>query len=192
MHKFLYLREKSWIESWVNGGHIPISLASRYVSNDRVGIMTPDEKRIYKSRYNRAQLANAGLMMINCKNIVITNHIGDGERLDTVHSDYEEDGAILSFCDVFDLDIALRLKKKACVKIKSINRLKHHIDKQAPCISVVSSCQYTLGHDRNHFLKSNEDSWQREFRMFWGVRTEFTVKLPSGIAEVVWIDDSNT
>ena len=49
MENFLYLTESEWAKTWVVGGEIPIKLASSYLSDNREGVMTPDENLIHES-----------------------------------------------------------------------------------------------------------------------------------------------
>ena len=46
-------------------------------------------------------------------------------------------------------------------------------------------CEYTSGPNRNHFLKSEANAWQEEFRIFWHGSAERSVILPDGIGELV-------
>lgn len=38
---YLYLTELKWVKAWINGGEMPISLASTYLYDKRGGILTP-------------------------------------------------------------------------------------------------------------------------------------------------------
>ena len=114
--KFLYLTEIEWADAWVNGGEIPISLASTYLHDERGGILTPDENLIHKSPVDLKSLSpfihfgdGAGV-----KKLSITNSSMNGQRIPDIvdASYYKEDGLILSFCNSFNEDIAKRLEKK--------------------------------------------------------------------------------
>jgi hypothetical protein len=186
MEKYLYLTKVKWADTWINGGEIPIYLASTYLHNQREGTLTPDENLVHESP-------------VNLKSFSPTMHIEDGKNLnfkncsfggqiipDIVNANYyTEDGLILSFCNRFSKDIAKGLGKKACVKITNLEKLKSEIDKQLGVEGVNKECEYTYDHQRNHFLKSKEDSWQEEYRIFWKYPKGTVVKILVGIAEFV-------
>ena len=189
MEKFLYLTEREWADTWINGGSIPIKVASSYLSDSRNGIMTPDENLIHKSEVAIPSLRQHGISIEGSKNITITNCHSNGFRIPDIinASYYKEDGLILSFCNHFSKDTALRLNKKVCVKITSMKNLKRIIDKQLGCRGIMEECKYTNDHQRNHFLKFSEDAWQDEFRIFWNTTKEKLVNIPIGTAELVWV-----
>jgi len=193
MDKYLYLTRPEWIDPWVNAGVVPISLASSYLGDERGGTRTLDENRIHKSEFPIDGYANHGLRIENCKDITVTNFVGNGRRLpDVNHADYyKEDGLILSFCNSASEEIGRRLKKRACVKILNIEKLKRKLDKQLGCKGAMGECEYTADHQRNHFLKSVEDSWQDEYRIFWRTSRHLKVTIPKGFAEfVMGIDET--
>lgn len=43
MPKYLFLNEDWHADSWVNGGEVPLSMASNYRDTERGGVRTPDE-----------------------------------------------------------------------------------------------------------------------------------------------------
>ena len=55
-----------------------------------------------------------------------------------------------------------------CVIVHDVEALKAHLDEQLGSIGAMGPCTYTAddGH-RNHFVKSIDEAWQDEFRMFW-------------------------
>ena len=189
MVKYLYLTEVEWAEAWINGGLIPISLASSYLHHQRDGIRTPDENLVHESPVDLKSLdpfihiADGA----SVKRLTITNSTFNGQKIpDIVNANYySEDGLILSFCNSYSEDIARRLGKKACVKITNLEKLRKTIGKQLGCKGVMKECEYTDDHQRNHFLKSTEDSWQDEYRIFWKYPKNKVVEIPKGIAEFV-------
>lgn len=190
MHKFLYLTHVEWTDAWVNGGVVPISLASKYKRLDRDGIYTPDENLIHDSAIDLLTLSPFISFGENpsVRNLTFTGNTCNGMPLPNVRnaSLYSEDGLIQSFCNVFDLHVADRFEKNACVRIFDIDRLRKLLDKRLGRKSQYGDCRYTRDHQRGHFLKSEKDSWQSEYRFFWPERDEASVTLPAGIAEVVW------
>jgi hypothetical protein len=188
---FLYLTETEWAKTWIEGGEIPINLASSYRSESRDGIMTPDENLIHESAIPIPSLKQHGFHFENVKNLTFTNNFSNGVRLPDIHNAnyYSEDGLILSFCNHFCLITAEKLGKRACVKILDIEKTKKKLDKQLGCKGIMKSCQYTESHQRNHFLKSTEDQWQDEYRIFWKRKIEKRVKVPSGTATLVWMQN---
>lgn len=189
MHKYLYLTKVEWAASWVNGGFIPLSLASKYKKEDRGGIFTPDENLIHESSIDLKSLSpyisfgGAGVRGFQMIDVDF-----DGTKIPDVTGAnlYSEDGLIQSFCNVFDVGVAHKFGKAACVKIRSIDKLRKHLDKRLGRKSQYGDCQYTQDHQRNHFLKSSKDAWQCEYRFFWPKRDECSVLIPAGLAELVW------
>jgi len=191
MSLYLYLNEVWHAETWVGGGKIPINPASFYRSVDREGIYTPDENLIHKSNYDLTKLQPMiGVGPRGVKNLNVIGCTVNGRPMPNIRNAdyYEEDGLILSFSSKFSNEIAVRMNKKACVKIVSLNALKDCIDRQLGVVSVAKYCSYTSDHQRNHFLKSNLDSWQAEYRLFWALAKRVEVDIPKGTAELerVW------
>ncbi|PMU87117.1 MULTISPECIES: hypothetical protein [unclassified Pseudomonas] len=190
MHKFLYLTHASWTESWVHGGSIPLALASKYKRMDRDGIYTPDENLIHEAEIDLRSLhpfVSFGETP-NVRDFTFTGNYFNGMPMPEVRNAnfYTEDGLIQSFCNVFDVEIANRFGKTACVRIHNIEKLRKHLDKRLGRKSRFGNCEYTHDHQRNHFLKSHDDAWQQEYRFFWPDKVACSVELPPGIAEIVW------
>lgn len=190
MHKYLYLTHAEWTAAWVNGGSVPLSRASKYKSMDRDGIYTPDENLIHESNIDLMSLKGFVSFGENpsVRNINFIGCSFNGIRIpDVIGANfYTEDGLIQSFCNVFDVGIANRFGKAACVRIHDIDKLRKHLDKRLGQRSRFGNCEYTHDHQRNHFLKSVSDNWQKEYRFFWPNRDACSVELPPGVAEVVW------
>ena len=125
------------------------------------------------------------------RNATIRDNFINGRRLPEVHDGnyFHEDGLILSFSLRKSRELATRMGKQACVKIQDICYLKRCIDKQLGLDGTMRACEYTDRPNRDHFLKSIIDSWQQEFRIFWPGSSARTVVLPSGISELVVLDD---
>ncbi|EGR2205853.1 hypothetical protein RCC09_004615 [Vibrio parahaemolyticus] len=187
MEKYLYLTEVEWADAWINGGEIPISLASSYLSESREGIYTPDENLIHDSPYPIPAFRQFGIHLENVKNVTMTGNTFNGKKIPDVKnaSYYKEDGLILSFCNELDTEIARRLGKKACVKILDMHQLKMALDSEVGSKGIMKNCSYTKGFQRDHFLKSTEDSWQNEFRLFWKSDKSVRVAIPPNIGELV-------
>lgn len=191
MHKFLYLTKVEWVSAWIFGGVIPLSLASKYKRMDRDGIYTPDENLVHDSIVDLRSLSPFVVFgdSPNIEDFNASNNFANGVRMPDVKnaSLYIEDGLIQSFCNVFDLNVMRRFEKKACVRIFDIDKLREVLDKGLGSRAMHGDCRYTKDHQRGHFLKSVEDSWQCEYRFYWAGREERLIKLPAGIAEVVWV-----
>ena len=189
MKIYLYLTEKEWVNPWINGGTIPLSLASSYLSDTRSEIYTPDENRINDMGVNIEELAP--LIKISpgggLKNATFKNNYVNGRKMPEVENGnyYQEDGIILSFSRELSKFLADKMGKKAVVKIFNIQELKLCIDEQLGAEGAMAVCEYTSGPNRNHFLKSEADAWQKEFRIFWQGLSERSVILPDGVGELV-------
>jgi len=189
MDVYLYLTRNQWVKPWVSGGEIPIALASSYLSKVRSGTNTPDENLINDTNIDIQELRP--LISVRegggFRNATIHDNFVNGRRLPEVHDGnyFHEDGLILSFSLQKSRELAMRMGKKACVKILDVDCLKQCIDKQLGIDGTMRACEYTDGPNRDHFLKSIADSWQDEFRIFWPGISARSVVLPSGIAERV-------
>lgn len=185
--RYVYLKELWHAEAWVKGGEIPIYVASTYKSDVRDGILTPDENLIYDSPIDVKGKYSPNFLFGNVRGLTMTGCWSDGERIPDMFNvnHYADDGVILSFCKKFDIGIGKRFKGKViCLKILDIHRLFKIIDEQLPVGGRLRDCVYTDDHQRNHFLKSVDDSWQEETRMFWALPKTVSVQLPPGLAEV--------
>jgi hypothetical protein len=187
MIRYLYLKEVKYVDAWVNGGMVPISLASTYLAGKRDGIYTPDENLIHESAVPIPSLKQHGIIIEAAENITITNITSNGvKQPDIINANYyKEDGLILSFSNICSEEIAKEMEKKACVEIINIEKLRQIIDKQLGCKGIMDTCKYTSDHNRNHFLKSYKDSWQNEFRIFWKTTNEQWVKIPRNSAKLI-------
>lgn len=187
---YLYLTEVEWADAWVNGGTIPIKSASTYLSQERNGIMTPDETKIYTGA-SHDTLRQYGIDLGNSQNFTVSNNIirgSDGIRRPIPDARaYIEHGLILSFCTQNSRDIAKKLGKKVCVEILNIEKTKKLLDKKLGIRGEMRECEYTSDHQRNHFLKSEADAWQNEFRIFWKTEVqERSINIPANTAKILW------
>ncbi len=189
MFKYLYLTKVEWADTWVKGGDIPISLASTYLHDERDGTLTPDENLIHESEVDLKSLSPIVRIEDGAQigSFSMTNCTLNGERLPDIEDAkfYTEDGVILSFSNSLSSSIAAKLGKKCCVRVSKLKDLRKLIDKQLGVKGVMKECEYTDDHQRNHFLKSTEDSWQEEFRIFWKYSSNVTVTIPKGHAKLV-------
>jgi hypothetical protein len=186
MFKYLYLTEVEWSKTWVNGGEIPIKLASSYLNDERDGTLTPDENLIHSSEVDIKSLSPA-FHFENVKGLTMTGCSINGKVIPEIKNAeyYKEDGLVLSFCNSLDESIANRLGKKCCVHVSNLKELRKSIDNQLGVKGKMEACKYTDDHNRNHFLKSTEDAWQQEYRMFWSSSENAVVNIPSGHAKLV-------
>lgn len=192
MDLYVYLNEMSHVEAWTVGGEIPIKPSSSYFNAERKGTSTPDENITHKSnvdarKYGFDLQASGGGMISGVH--VVGSRDKNGPIPDIHIQEYSHsDGLVLCFCAVLDAEVATKFEnKKACVRIKDIEALKRCIDAQIGFVSKADWCTYTGDHNRDHFLKSDEDSWQQEYRLFWSRNDakEIWVLLPPGVGELV-------
>lgn len=184
MEKYLYLTKESWVDAWVNGGSVPLFLASTYRKREREGIYTPDENLIVQTNLDPKLIPPEFFSEdLQVKNLNFHGNMVNGVLAPNITGDrYQEDGVILSLSNVKSLVICQRLKKAACVAISEVDLLKAVIDKQLGIEGIAGPCKYTSDHNRNHFLKSIDDAWQEEFRLFWLIPNKVNIELPPGIA----------
>ncbi|OEO24037.1 hypothetical protein AX279_19580 [Pseudomonas sp. J237] len=186
---YLYLNEQWHAGAWVNGGTVPINPASTYRKMEREGIFTPDENLIHKAEVDLMGLSPFLSIApgAQIRGLTMTNNYMNGVRMPDIRDAcyYLEDGLILSFSQRLTGVIARKMKKKACVKILDMELLKAQLDEQLGVVSKAGFCAYTAGHERNHFLKSDLDLWQAEFRLFWPITEKAEVNIQKGTAELI-------
>lgn len=192
MDKFLYLNEVDFIATWVNGGRVPLSLASSYLSVEREGTLTPDECRELQcptdpeSAWDALRTVFIGASPETCQIQDLT--IMDFHNGPTWLTDRREDGLILCLSNSFDIaGHANRYLKDACVRIPDVGALKEALDSSLGAVSQMKECKYTSGHNRGPFLKSYKDVWQDESRLYWKtIKQNTSVELPPGLAVEHW------
>jgi hypothetical protein len=194
MCKYLFLNSLEHVNTWINGGSVPINPASMYRSTERVGTKTPDEV-MQKSVAGgslldllpEVSLGGEGAM----EDIVFTNCTFNERHIPgpLTYSQHPEDALILCMSKSGDKEIMQRLDKVACVLIPDVEKLRAVLDKQIGYESEHADVQYTEEPgNRNHFLKGTEDSWQQEYRFVWrgeGIGKEQRwVTIPAGLARL--------
>lgn len=187
MNLYLYLTEPEWASAWIDGGNVPFYVASTYKSDERSGTMTPDENLIDSSTFDVVEKAPMAKFYGDHRGVLVTNcNFGAGIINGTIDRHYE-DGLVICTATKRSRYIAKRLGKKACVKINDISKLKRLVDEQTGVKGITGLCKYTSSHVRHHFLKSSDDDWQREYRLFWKGVTNIKVDIPPGMAELEFI-----
>ncbi|MCR1304018.1 MULTISPECIES: hypothetical protein [unclassified Enterobacter] len=182
MEKFLYLTEKEWFQPWVYGGNVPLSLASKYKKDERHGIYTPDENLVDSSTHDLNKVFGGGVNLMGTNHVFIDSYV-NGELFPFMQYNRTfEDGLILCLANRRSNYIAKKLKKFSCVKILNVENLKLILDEQIGVVSEMGPCKYTSSHIRNCFTKSNLDSWQDEYRLFWPGAEPRDVFIPKGTA----------
>lgn len=186
--KYLYLTKKEWVYSWINGGQVPISLASSYRKDYHDGIYTKDENTLRHLKGTSEEVINLlvkddsngkGTITINSEKIVVNKQIVGKNVL---YHQSPQDGLILSFCNHFNPQTAIRLKKTACVEINDIYALFEQINSQLEIKGIAQNCDYTTTFQRSHFLKGMKDNWQDEFRLFWDIQESRNIIIWPGTA----------
>ena len=184
--KFLYLTRPEWVTTWIAGGTVPLNLASAYRSNERQGTMTPDEVRhselhgISERDFERiVKIGPNAAASISIGKVVIDGKVR-GRDVSFVRQD--KDGLILCLSNSFSPATLERLQKTACVEIPDWRRLLVAIDEQLGVSGMGRPVEYTNSSDRKQFLKSVDDAWQDEFRLFWPVSSSTTVTIHSNLA----------
>lgn len=195
---FIYLTEEAWTEVWEHGGRVPLNPASAYLASERRGTKTPDEGRIRTiegmpdwvvegpNRFFNIQGDAAG---ISVSNMGFEHYRGEPARVEHGRAEtVASDGIILCLSTQLSQAIGTRLGKKACVEIMSLDHLVKVLNQRIGIECLRDKVCYTDGFARNHFLKSREDEWQHEYRLFWPVTFVISrdVELPSGIGKRVF------
>ena len=197
VYKYLYNEE--FASTWINGGRIPIFPASTYRAVDRRGTNTPDE--VIKQKFStgsvkRAFESNAFGFDRNFLGPVRMNNVtiqGFQDQLRPLNINgmfvrSEQDAFIDCYSCEFSEELMVRLEtKNTCVEIDNIDGLLDEFDKQIGIKSIRRKIIYTKGLERDHFVKSDEDSWQKEFRAVWDVSNvaSLVVVVPSGFCRRV-------
>ncbi|MGS5088590.1 hypothetical protein ACVC7V_19085 [Hydrogenophaga sp. A37] len=192
--KYVYLQEEWMIKTWTDGGKLPIKPSSTYKSEERAQQMTPDENLILNSNISLQDASRAGCDFEGNISLVSfeRNRYSSGKPVPDIYIRElrHENGLVLCFANSFSNAIAARFNRKFCVRIDNIEALKTTIDKQLGAQGISSDCNYTIDHNRSHFLKHIDDAWQDEFRIFWPtLKEERTVEIPPGSASAVVISE---
>lgn len=150
--------------------------ASTYRDTKRKGVNTPDEnlqikiigatikpgiKKVIDSIIHNS----SGMAEIN----IVGNFFNGQDAVGTsiIYNQHYEDGLILSMSTELSVEIMHKLGKEAVIKIINLNDLIKSIDKQLGITGIAKECEYAQLDERNHFLKSISDSWQKEYRIIW-------------------------
>lgn len=192
--KYVYLEHESYVNTWVNGGMLPLVPLSTHKDEKRHNQKTPDENVQYIGNQSLQMARRYGYEpsrpaeMSGFENCVD----GDSNPIPDLFISMlrEEDCLGLCFANSFSAAIAGRFDRRLCVRIENIDALKAEIDKQLGVEGIAGNCKYTIGHNRHHFLKYIEDSWQDEFRIIWPtLKSATTVELPPGYATAVAVSE---
>lgn len=188
--KFLYLTHPEWVQTWVDGGQVPLNLASSYLSEKRHATLTPDEAEQRELRGISYPDFKQGIHIKPGANISVSDvriRFPDGRIAggpEVLFTQRQEDGLILCLSNSFSKETMLRFGKTACVEIPDCYLLLNSIDKQLKTEGRAGKVEYTDSLDRNHFLKSKEDQWQDEFRLFWPLLKPEEVRIHAGLASL--------
>ena len=187
---YLYLTYPEWCEAWINGGSVPLSLASKYLSSERTGVKTPDE--VHQVRWdgaNQSQLA--GLIGIegSARDIRFINCSLNGRVIPDTRIDiFQEDALILCLSTKRSKDIQDRLNKSCCVEIAEFDSLLMAVKDQFGDRMLYGPVRYTTSEERSHFMKSQADSWMQEYRIaIPSASSDMNLILPQGIGKPIAI-----
>lgn len=187
---YLYLTKTEYAGSWCDGGSVPVSVASKYRSIERVGTSTPDEVRQHRREGFPSDTLpylyippNTPMRDNTWTNIQLGNRVYPNPKIDQ----YEEDAYILCMATAVSRSLMKRLGKMCCVRIISISSLKRSLDEQIGSIGYKGGMRYTSSTNRGHYLKSSADSWQQEYRFAWptAFKDDLWVEIPPGTAQRV-------
>lgn len=206
MKFYKYLPKKEYISTWLDGGIIPLKLASSFYSIERDKTKTPDENQIrelkskmspdqFNKEYSRiVQIGNLENLTEARMNLNISGNkiILDNKVIDdgsTIYQSTMIDGYIMCFSCTLSSDIANKFDMPFVVEITDMNNLKKRINQELSLPFNEGLCEYTTSINRNVFLKGRDDKWQDEYRFFWqtdnNADQEIFVEIPKGIAKIV-------
>lgn len=185
MEKYLYLTEVEWEQSWIMGGTVPLFSASKYRSESRSGIFTPDENVIDTSSHDYSSLSPHIHIEPNCYGrVTVVNSMLGNRLMKKAEIDRRfQDGVVLCLANICNVELATKLGKKVCLRVKDVKYLKEILDSQIGSKGIMRNCTYRKDHIRDLFTKSVDDAWQHEFRIFWANAPSQVVTLPKDIAE---------
>jgi hypothetical protein len=188
--KYIYLPFAAFVKTWVNGGEIPLKLASTYRSHesDRNGKMTPDECKTLLGEgltteiYDDFRSKVAENVRLHGGSLVTS--VGTATNF---HQD-NWDGLVLCLSNACSEHICRKLGYAACIVVEDVDSLYQQISRQLGVEGERHDCSYTTGYNRHIFLKSDKDAWQQEYRMFWPVIDEqVKVSIAPGTARLLWL-----
>lgn len=202
MELTIFLGSEAFVAAWINGGSVPLNLASSYISNERSGVMTPDECLTHENSLgidfggdvrmtffpspSSPYRHPPGLYLASSANIKTSAGTWKGPGH---YNGYYEDGLILCFSSNPSRKQMKRFGGKvAGVNIVDLALLKSCLDDQVGVISKFGRVRYTERSDRNPFLKSKLDEWQSEFRLYWKIvpkEVPLWVSLPRSVARIL-------
>lgn len=185
---YLYLEEKSYAETWIGGGYIPLNLASTYLDSARKGTKTPDELRQHQVVGMDENDMVGALHFQDVRDVTFTGCVINGQKYDYVSvNSYKEDAYIL--CLSFGLSKYLlnKFEKKTCVKIDNLPCLMACLNEQLGSNAEYGPVTYTQSTTRDHFTKNQEDAWQAEYRLVWPTKNSELqwVNIPAGLASLI-------
>jgi hypothetical protein len=201
LNKYLYLNEVAHARTWIEGGIVPLSLASKYRSEERAGTMTPDENGVLRiRRADEIAAFRTHNDQVEARNIRWLTRRDDGTVVEMAMDIGYVDGLVVCLSNGRNDEIWAAVGKKACVAIADAFQLYMTIDRllddqdlftdPPPCVAIArgrhARCEYTDTAQREVFLKSALDAWQDEYRLFWHTDRAAQVLLPGGLAELVW------
>lgn len=188
---YAYLGSTAHVRTWVLGGQLPLSLASKYKAIERHVALTPDENLIHHATGDALPvLREFGIDPYQGSEVTNSLVIGGSSGLVVVDRVAVRDGLVLCFSKTSSSVVAARFYRRLCVRIDDVQGLKRILDAQLGSVSQAGSCDYVADHTRDHFIKSDRDSWQNEFRLFWpDIQAQSSVVLSAGIAAEVELDE---
>ncbi len=187
---FAYLASAAHVRTWVSGGSLPLALASKYKADERRGAFTPDENLIHHATHDAIPVMREfGIDPHQGMKVTNSLFFGVTAGLVKVQQVAIEDGLVLCFSKTLSSAVAGRFYRNFCVRVDDVLALKGIIDSQLRSVGEAKLCNYVKDHTRDHFIKSDKDAWQDEFRLFWSeIKGESSVVLPPGIATEVVLD----
>jgi hypothetical protein len=195
--KYRFFDNEDYALAWINGGVVRIAPAATYLSQERDGIMTPDERLIYESPIPFEEVESFGAFELPrgqitgatfTDNVVIDRIDGIDvvRKIPDLHQvkHYYEDVGVICLCNDDDPAVIKRMKKSWSVDIPDVEKVLSIISEQLGIAGEMGDCEYTRDHQRTHYLKSTADQWQDEFRLvFKGLKETRFVEVPPGLGQ---------
>ena len=132
---FLYLEKEEYVKTWLDGGEIPLSIASSYKSDYRGGVFTPDEVKQFEEsgivdeeEYRKLVNFDNSKGQIGINRVRIRNNQGKVVAEDLSVTQYFSDALIFCVSTKCSKEQSIKFKKPYCIEILDFQKLNEVFD----------------------------------------------------------------